>query len=124
MDFEYGPRARRLFERVPAIQRLDRELTFGFMEAATAGMTKPPLADPPVRCRGAPADQARRSTTPSFAARSRPTDEIGCKRMMLTDDWYRTLTKPNVELVTDRIDAGHASAGSGPTTGSSDPPTC
>ena len=32
-----------------------------------------------------------------------PSDEIGCKRLMLTDDWYPTLTKPNVELVTDRI---------------------
>ena len=32
-----------------------------------------------------------------------PTDEIGCKRIMLTDEWYPTLTKPNVELVTDRI---------------------
>jgi cation diffusion facilitator CzcD-associated flavoprotein CzcO len=33
-----------------------------------------------------------------------PADEIGCKRIMLTDEWYPTLTKPNVELVTDRID--------------------
>ena len=33
-----------------------------------------------------------------------PSDEIGCKRLMLTDDWYPTLTKPNVELVTDRIE--------------------
>ncbi len=32
-----------------------------------------------------------------------PTDEIGCKRIMLTDEWYPTLTKPNVELVADRI---------------------
>ena len=34
-----------------------------------------------------------------------PSDEVGCKRIMLTDDWYPTLTKPNVELVTDRIAA-------------------
>ena len=32
-----------------------------------------------------------------------PSDELGCKRLMLTDDWYPTLAKPNVELVTDRI---------------------
>jgi cation diffusion facilitator CzcD-associated flavoprotein CzcO len=32
-----------------------------------------------------------------------PTDEIGCKRIMLTDEWYPTLTKPNVELVTEPI---------------------
>ena len=32
-----------------------------------------------------------------------PSDEIGCKRIMLTDEWYPTLTRPNVELVADRI---------------------
>ena len=32
-----------------------------------------------------------------------PRDEVGCKRIMLTDEWYPTLTRPNVELVTDRI---------------------
>ena len=32
-----------------------------------------------------------------------PSDEIGCKRLMLTDDWYPTLTKANVELVTERV---------------------
>ena len=34
-----------------------------------------------------------------------PSDEIGCKRIMLTDEWYPTLTEPNVELV-DRPDRG------------------
>jgi cation diffusion facilitator CzcD-associated flavoprotein CzcO len=32
-----------------------------------------------------------------------PRDEVGCKRIMLTDEWYPTLTRPNVELVDDRI---------------------
>jgi cation diffusion facilitator CzcD-associated flavoprotein CzcO len=34
-----------------------------------------------------------------------PTDEFGCKRIMLTDEWYPTLTEPNVDLVAERIDA-------------------
>src|SRR5207247_10573895 len=29
-----------------------------------------------------------------------PEDELGCKRLMLTDEWFATLTKPNVELIT------------------------
>jgi cation diffusion facilitator CzcD-associated flavoprotein CzcO len=33
-----------------------------------------------------------------------PPDEVGCKRVMLTDEWYPTLTQPNVELVTDGIE--------------------
>jgi cation diffusion facilitator CzcD-associated flavoprotein CzcO len=34
-----------------------------------------------------------------------PKDDIGCERVMLTDDWYPALTKPNVDLVTERIAA-------------------
>src|SRR5205085_3190268 len=40
---------------------------------------------------------------PALRRKVSPTDEIGCKRVMLTDDWYPALTKPNVELVTDRV---------------------
>ena len=41
---------------------------------------------------------------PELRRKVTPEDEIGCKRIMLTDHWYSTLTKPNVELVTDRIE--------------------
>jgi cation diffusion facilitator CzcD-associated flavoprotein CzcO len=40
---------------------------------------------------------------PELRRKVTPRDEIGCKRIMLTDEWYPTLTKPNVGLVTDRI---------------------
>ena len=40
---------------------------------------------------------------PELLRKVTPDDEVGCKRIMLTDDWYPTLTKPNVELVTDRV---------------------
>ena len=32
-----------------------------------------------------------------------PKWELGCKRVLVTSDWYPALQKPNVELVTDRI---------------------
>jgi cation diffusion facilitator CzcD-associated flavoprotein CzcO len=40
---------------------------------------------------------------PELRRKVTPTDEIGCKRIMLTDEWYPTLTKPNVELIAKRI---------------------
>jgi cation diffusion facilitator CzcD-associated flavoprotein CzcO len=40
---------------------------------------------------------------PALRRKVTPTDEIGCKRIMLTDEWYPTLTKPNVDVVTERI---------------------
>src|SRR5437660_12716241 len=34
---------------------------------------------------------------------TRPTDAIGCKRLMLSSEWYPTLRRPDVSLVTTPI---------------------
>src|SRR5690242_20603506 len=39
MDFPYRDRTKRLFARFPALQRLDRSVTFAFMELVAAAMT-------------------------------------------------------------------------------------
>jgi cation diffusion facilitator CzcD-associated flavoprotein CzcO len=103
LDFAYRDRTRRLFERFPVIQRLDRAATFGFMELGAAAMTGRRWLLPPFRaaCRF----QINHAIKdPELRAKVTPSDEIGCKRIMLTDEWYPTLTKPNVELVTDPIE--------------------
>jgi cation diffusion facilitator CzcD-associated flavoprotein CzcO len=102
MDFEYGERTKRLFERLPVLRRIDRAGTFAFLETATAAMTSRPWLLPVFRA------VARRQINkaikdPELRRKVTPTDEVGCKRIMLTDDWYPTLTQRNVELVTDRI---------------------
>jgi cation diffusion facilitator CzcD-associated flavoprotein CzcO len=102
MDYAYSERAQQLFERFPAVQRLDRKLIFGIMELGALAMTGQRWLLPPFRA------VARRQITkaiddPELRAKVMPTDEVGCKRVMLTDEWYPTLTKPNVDLVTDRI---------------------
>ena len=43
--------------------------------------------------------------TPSCGASSTPKFRLGCKRVLISNDWYPALTQPNVELVTDGIDA-------------------
>jgi cation diffusion facilitator CzcD-associated flavoprotein CzcO len=102
MDFAYSERAKRLFERFPALQRLDRAAVFAFMEAGAAGMTGRPWMLGPFRAAGR-RQIAKAIADPQLRAKVTPTDEIGCKRIMLTDEWYPTLTRPNVELVTERI---------------------
>ncbi|MDQ6811971.1 MAG: NAD(P)/FAD-dependent oxidoreductase [Actinomycetota bacterium] len=102
MDFTYGERAQRLFERFPLLQRLDRAAVFAFMELGAAGMTSQRWLLRPFRA------VARRQISkaikdPGLRAKVTPNDELGCKRLMLTDEWYPTLTKPNVELVSDEI---------------------
>jgi cation diffusion facilitator CzcD-associated flavoprotein CzcO len=42
---------------------------------------------------------------PELRRKVTPADEPGCKRIMLTDDWYPALTRPNVELIADRVSA-------------------
>jgi cation diffusion facilitator CzcD-associated flavoprotein CzcO len=101
MDYAYSAQAQRLFERFPSLQRLDRALTFGFMELATAAITHQRWLAPLFRALAR--RQIKQIDDPELRAKVTPGDEIGCKRMMLTDDWYRTLTRPNVSLIADRI---------------------
>jgi cation diffusion facilitator CzcD-associated flavoprotein CzcO len=102
MDFAYQERTKRLFERFPILQRLDRAAVFAFMEYGAAAMTNRRWLLAPFRF------VARRQITkaiedPELRAKVTPRDEVGCKRVMLTDEWYPALTEPNVELITDRI---------------------
>jgi cation diffusion facilitator CzcD-associated flavoprotein CzcO len=102
MDFAYGERSQRAFERYPLLQRIDRAAIFTFMELGAAAMTSRRWLLAPFR------SVARRQITsaiddPELRRKVTPTDELGCKRLMLTDEWYPTLTRPNVELITDPI---------------------
>jgi len=102
MDFAYSERGKRRFERFPALQRLDRASNLAFHELGAAAMTSQPWLLPAFRAIGR--YQINRTIKdPELRSRVTPTDEIGCKRVMITDDWYPMLTQPNVELVTDRI---------------------
>jgi cation diffusion facilitator CzcD-associated flavoprotein CzcO len=102
MDFAYGPRAQRLFERFRLLQRLDRAAVFAFFDLGAAALTHRRWLRLPFRA------VARRQITKAIAdrelrAKLLPRDELGCKRIMVTDDWYPTLARPNVELLTGGI---------------------
>jgi cation diffusion facilitator CzcD-associated flavoprotein CzcO len=103
-DFAYKERTKRLFARFPLLQRLDRAAVFAFQDLGAAAMTRHRWLLRPFRA------VARRQieqaiADPELRRKVTPRDEVGCKRIMLTDEWYPTLTQPNVELVDDRIAA-------------------
>jgi len=102
MDYAYSERAKRAFARFPLLQRLDRAAIFAFMEVGAIGMTRRRWMLAPFRAL-ARRQIERAVSDPVLRAKVTPTDEVGCKRLMLTDDWYPTLTKPNVDLVANRI---------------------
>ncbi|HEX7297960.1 MAG TPA: NAD(P)/FAD-dependent oxidoreductase [Solirubrobacteraceae bacterium] len=102
LDFAYSERAQWLFSRFGVLQRLDRATIFAFMELGAAALTSQRWLRRPFRA--VARHQIRRAIAdPDLRRKVTPSDEIGCKRIMLTDDWYPALTKPNVTLVVDRI---------------------
>jgi cation diffusion facilitator CzcD-associated flavoprotein CzcO len=104
MDYAYPDWAHTLFKRFPLVRRLDRASLFAFNEFGAAAMTRHRWLLPLLRVAGRRQIEAA-IEDPELRRKVTPTDEIGCKRVMLTDDWYPALTEPNVELVTERIDA-------------------
>jgi cation diffusion facilitator CzcD-associated flavoprotein CzcO len=72
------------------------------MELGAAGMTNRRWLLAPFRAL-ARWNIGRAKLDPQLRAKVTPRDEVGCKRVMLTDEWYPTLAKANVELVTERV---------------------
>lgn len=95
--------ARQLHKRMPATMQAVRGTDFMRRELMTNSFTKSgrflsliEAAGQRHIARQVKDQQLRDAVTPDF----RP----GCKRLLMSDDWYPTLQKDNVELVTDRID--------------------
>ncbi len=107
-DAAYSERAKRAFERFPALQRLDRAAVLFSQELGAEAMTRRRWLLPLLRA-GGQRQINRAIQDPGLRRKVTPRDEIGCKRVMLTDDWYPTLTKPNVELVSEAIESVSAS---------------
>ncbi len=92
---------RSLYRRFPAVQRAVRSKQMvkhellglmlrtprraQFIEAVSRAHLKRQVADPVLRAK----------LTPSYRA--------GCKRLIISDDWYPALARPNVDVVTDAI---------------------
>jgi cation diffusion facilitator CzcD-associated flavoprotein CzcO len=92
-------RERRLYRRVPALQRLTRGSVYAGREVLVLGFVKNP------RLMGFVERIARRHmrsqiSDPALRAKVTPDYTIGCKRILPSNRWYSALTKPNVELVT------------------------
>ena len=62
-----------------------------------------PPADGAAAADGRSATSQRQIPDPALRAKVTPDYTIGCKRILLSSDYYPALTRPNVDLVTDRI---------------------
>lgn len=102
VDYPYPAAVLAAFARVPALQRLSRWFTYWTFEARAIAFTRVPrlMAAVDLRFRR----HLRRGVEDAgVRARLTPTDPIGCKRILLSSDFYDAVTRPNVEVVTDAI---------------------
>jgi cation diffusion facilitator CzcD-associated flavoprotein CzcO len=93
---------RRLYRRLPVLQRIARAAVYVSREALVPGLVKwPPLMK--VVERIARRHMASQVSDPALRERVTPDYEIGCKRMLPSSGWYPALAQPNVELVTEDV---------------------
>jgi len=102
-DHPYGHAQQVLFERFPAVRKADRLRIFLYGELLTSGFVLSP------KFLAAPMQLWRRQlrtqiTDPQLREKCVPDYVMGCKRVLFSNDWYPTLDRPNVELVTDPIE--------------------
>jgi cation diffusion facilitator CzcD-associated flavoprotein CzcO len=90
------------FERIPGLMRTYRTFLFWMLEIRVLGFLKKGW----LRAQGE--KQARQHLDaqvidPVLRAKLTPHYEFGCKRVLISNDFYPTLARPNVELVTEPI---------------------
>jgi cation diffusion facilitator CzcD-associated flavoprotein CzcO len=101
-DGDYSERARSAYARVPGLLRLSRARIYATNELRSLGFNTQP------RLLFAHRARFRRYLReavpdPGLRATLTPTDPMGCKRILMSNDWYRSLQLPQVEVVTEPI---------------------
>lgn len=101
-DRPIGPRAQRIFRLLPLAQRLARWSLYWRHEARALGfIVNPKWMKAPMRF--ASSYLERRVADPALRAKLKPDYLLGCKRVLLSSDYYPALAQPNVEVVTTPI---------------------
>ncbi len=102
MDGPIRAHWRWLFRNVPGAMRAFRALLYWRQEMVVPGFTLNPRWMAPLEKMGR-AHIAKAISDPELRRKVTPGYRIGCKRILIANDYYPALARPNVELVTDSI---------------------
>jgi cation diffusion facilitator CzcD-associated flavoprotein CzcO len=101
-DHPVSPRMRRLYRFVPGLQKAIRGALYLLREFLVIGMAKRRRFLRPV-ARLAKAHLHRQVRDPKLRAALTPDYTIGCKRILISNDYFPAVAAPNAELVTAGI---------------------
>jgi cation diffusion facilitator CzcD-associated flavoprotein CzcO len=99
-DRAFSPRAQRAFRRFPLLRRLLRWRIYLRQELLVSGFLGGAFIQKQFRAFGE-RQIARQVRDPALRAKLVPGYAPGCKRILVSDDWYPALQRPNVELVAE-----------------------
>lgn len=91
-----------VFRRWPLVQKLVRGTIYTLLEVRVPGFVRLPGAMK-VAQRLALSHLRAQVADPKLRAKLTPQYTMGCKRVLVSNDYYPALTRPNVHLVTDGI---------------------
>ncbi|SNR80375.1 Predicted flavoprotein CzcO associated with the cation diffusion facilitator CzcD [Haloechinothrix alba] len=101
-DREIPRWARAMFRRLPATQRAYRTFLYWMLEARAIGFNGHPgllkLAEKVAKW-----NMRRTISDPQLRAKLTPDYRMGCKRVLISNDYFPALTRRNVDVVTDGI---------------------
>ena len=103
LDGPVGDRERTLRRFAPGYGWTQRKLVYWLHEARAIGFTVQPKLLERVE-RMARRHLERQIPEPALRAKVEPQYRMGCKRVLLSNDYYPALRRPNVEVVTDDIE--------------------
>lgn len=100
-DREFGPREQWLYKAIPLAQRLLRTAIYARHEALFVGFRNPKIMS--LVERFAVAYLNKTISDPGLRERLRPSFTLGCKRILLSDEYYPALAQANVDVINDGI---------------------
>ncbi len=101
---KYPPGIRWAIEHIPFVQPLLRRFFFHYGEVLTAAIRHPNTFGKIVKARST-AFMKRKVKDPELRAKIWPDYTFGCKRVLFSSHFLPALTRDNVEVVTERIEA-------------------
>jgi cation diffusion facilitator CzcD-associated flavoprotein CzcO/acetyl esterase/lipase len=101
MDRAIGTLEKQVYRHVPGAMGVFRDAIYWVQEGLGLGFVHPGLMKRAEKM--ALAHMRKQITDPTLRAKLTPDYMIGCKRILISNDFYPALARPNVELVTSGI---------------------